>query len=203
MNSSLATLARGVTMTGDLRADMTALLRNHGCEKTIVHSLQVASEAKRLAERWHENPFEAEVAGWLHDISAIIPDDQRLAFAEGLGLDILPGERVAPMIIHQKLSAAIALELFGVQSETVLSAIGCHTTLKANASGLDKVLFVADKISWDQPGDPPYLEDMVRALKSSLDCACCAYLGSLMQRRHELPVLHPWAEAAYNQLCVA
>jgi hypothetical protein len=89
VNSTLAAFASGIAMTGDIRVDMMALLTHYGCEKTISHSLCIANEAQRLAARWNESLFEAEVAGWLHDISGI----------------------------------------------------GCHTTLRADATGLDKVVF--------------------------------------------------------------
>lgn len=104
------------------------------------------------------------------------------------------------MIVHQKLSALMARELFGITDAEVLSAIGCHTTLKANASPLDKTLFVADKIAWDQQGRPPYLTDLLAALERSLDGAALVYLDYLWERRETLPVLHPWVRAAHRQL---
>ena len=45
---------------------------------------------------------------------------------------------------------------FGCFDPAVLSAIGCHTTLKANPGPLDLLVFLADKLAWDQPGGPPY-----------------------------------------------
>ena len=113
----------------------------------------------------------AESAGWLHDVSVVIPPSDRLIVAESFGLEILPEERRFSLIIHQKLSAAVALDVFRVDDPDVLNAIGCHTTLKAGATQLDKVLFVADKIAWDQPGDPPYLDAILQALDHSLDAA--------------------------------
>jgi len=104
------------------------------------------------------------------------------------------------MIIHQKLSGVIAQEIFGVKSEAVLNAIGCHTTLKANATTFDKIVFIADKIAWDQQTVPPYLADVLLALEKSLDQAAFSYLNYLWQRRHTLAVIHPWLIAAHQQL---
>jgi len=64
---------------------------------------------------------------------------------------------------------------------------------------LDKIVFVADKIAWDQPGAPPYLAAL--ADTSSLDAGVCVYLETLWQQRESLAVTHPWFEAAYYQLC--
>lgn len=200
MHSPLAPFTRGVTFTGDTQADMVALLTHHGCDKTVGHSMRVAAEAKRLAQRWQADPHAAAIAGWLHDISAIVPNSQRIQLAEQLGIEVLPEERILPMIIHQKLSAYFAHHLFAIHDPAILSAIGCHTTLKTDAGLLDKVVFVADKLKWDQPGDPPYLATLTAAVARSLDQAALCYLADLWRRRDDLPVLHPWARDAYHQL---
>ena len=200
MDRDLVSLLDGVTLTGAVREDMIASLSRHGCQHTAGHCVRVAAEAKVLAARFGEDPAAAEVAGWLHDISAMVPNDERVALAEQLGLDILPEERRLPMILHQKLSAVFARELFGIHDPAILSAIGCHTTLRPAASGLDKVVFLADKIAWDQPGEPPYLAEVTAGLQRSLDQAVFGYVGWLWQRRDTLPVVHPWLVGAYKDL---
>ncbi len=120
MQSELAFLLEGVTMTGDIHNDVAALLTYYGREVTLEHSGRVAREAKRLATLWGANPEDAEVAGWLHDISAVIPNVQRIPLSERLGLEILPEERLFPMIIHQKLSVVMARDLFGIRNEAIL-----------------------------------------------------------------------------------
>ncbi len=187
---------------GNLRADMAAFLTARGFPRTAGHCAAVAAEARRLALRFGEDPARAEAGGLLHDISAPIPDAERLATAEAWGLDVLAEEQAYPMIIHQKLSSVIAREAFGVTDAGVLSAIGCHTTLKAGASRLDKVVFVADKIAWDLPGDPPYLADILAAVERSLDAAAFCYLDYLVQRRATLRVAHPWMLGAWGELAV-
>jgi HD superfamily phosphohydrolase YqeK len=82
----------------------------------------------------------------------------------------------------------------------VLSAIGCHTTLKANAGLLDKVVFVADKMKWDQVGDPPYCDAINAALVHGIDRAAWCYLQYLWEMRERLPVIHPWFMDAYRQM---
>jgi HD superfamily phosphohydrolase YqeK len=65
---------------------------------------------------------------------------------------------------------------------------------------LDKVVFVADKIAWDQPGEPPYLAEILAAVERSLDAAAFCYLDYLYQRRATLRVAHPWMLAAREEL---
>jgi HD superfamily phosphohydrolase YqeK len=113
---------------------------------------------------------------------------------------VLPEEETLPMIIHQKLSVVIARELFDVQDDAILSAIGCHTTLKAGANALDKVVFVADKLAWDQPGIAPFHADMWAALERSLDEVMMVYVRYLWERRDTLAVIHPWLREAYQDM---
>lgn len=196
----LTELTDGLIFSGHIGRDVATFLGHHGCPETARHSAQVAAEAKRLATQVGEDETRAEVAGWLHDVSAVFPVAERIEVAQALEVDILPEEKIFPMIIHQKLSVVLARDLFGVKDEGILSAIGCHTTLKAKASKLDKVLFVADKIAWDQPGRPPYLDELLKGLDISLEAAALAYLRYLWERRATLKVIHPWLRAAYQQL---
>jgi HD superfamily phosphohydrolase YqeK len=64
-----------------------------------------------------------------------------------------------------------------------------------------KVLFVADKLAWDQPGTPPYAHDLQTALAQSLDQATLFFLTYLWERRDSLLVIHPWLREAVHDLC--
>ncbi|MCA9886384.1 MAG: bis(5'-nucleosyl)-tetraphosphatase (symmetrical) YqeK [Anaerolineae bacterium] len=196
----LDTLRQDCHFTGDIAADARHFLEQHGFPKTAAHVEDVAEEAGRLAALFGADVQSAQVAGWLHDISVVIPNSERISAAEEWGVEVLPEEAIFPMIIHQKLSVVIAQALFGIQDADILSAIGCHTTLKAGASRLDKIVFVADKIAWDQPGKPPYYDAIVAALDISIDQAAFVYADYLWQIRDQLKVLHPWAREAYWEL---
>ena len=161
----------------------------------------MARESLRLADLFHADPSAAEQAALLHDISAVIPDAARLNAARQWGLSILAEEEAYPMLLHQKLSAVLAREVFGVSDEIVLSAVSCHTTLRPAASLLDRVVFVADKIAWDQGGSPPYLPGLLAALDVSLEQGACFYLQYL--RQHAAGPLHPWARLALQELAGA
>lgn len=189
---TLRALRAGFTPAGWINEDATNFLVLYGCEKTAAHCAKVAKTAWQLAERFGVDSVAAETAGWLHDVSAVWPNDQRLAAAEALGVDTLPEEREAPMLLHQKLSVVLAREIFGVRDANILSAIGCHTTLKGSPAQLDKVLFAADKLSWDQPGEGVFHPAMREALSVSLDEAIRVYLRHLWDQRDQLPVFHPW-----------
>ncbi|MGL5077559.1 MAG: bis(5'-nucleosyl)-tetraphosphatase (symmetrical) YqeK, partial [Waterburya sp.] len=182
--------------TGNIRKDATDFLVQYGHATTAGHCSSVANKAKQLAKQFSADETNAEIAGWLHDISAVVPNEERIHMAKSHGLEVLPEEEKLPMIVHQKLSCLIAQNVFHINDKAILSAIECHTTLKDNASQLDKVVFIADKIAWDQEGTPPYLAQITKALETSLDAATLVYLDYLWEQRETLPVLHPWVVAA-------
>lgn len=186
--------------TDTLSEEMARFFAIFGHSKTAVHCAEVAAKARELAVLFGSDPSKAEAAGLLHDISAVIPNDDRIVFAESEQIDVLAAERQCPMIIHQKLSAVVAEAFFDITDIEILSAISCHTTLKANATQLDKVVFLADKIAWDQDGQPPYIVEMLAALPQSLDAAVLVYLNHLWEQRAKLQVIHPWFVAARNDL---
>lgn len=183
-----------------LHKDVANLLEMHGCLDTIKHVSAVADEAKKLAFRFNENQEDAFSAGWLHDISAIFPDEDKLRVATELGIDVLSEEKNCPNILHQKISEVMAKEIFEITNQNILSAIGCHTTLKENASTFDKIVFISDKIKWDKEYSAPYLDAVLKALEISLAEACFCYLNYLWRKKESIAVVHPWMEAAYKQL---
>ncbi len=183
-----------------LEQEVAKFFKKHAHIHTLEHSIKVANEAMVLAKRFKSKPRKAQIAGYLHDISAVIPNSKRIDLADKLGIDVLAEERILPMIIHQKLSAVIAKELFDVNDSKILSAIACHTTLKAKATVLDKVVFTADKIRWDSQGKPPYLKGLLKALETSLDSASFYYINYLYRQKEKLPVVHPYLLAAYDEL---
>ena len=195
----IAPLIADLALSGEVSCDVPVFLTTHGHPRTAVHCEKVAREAARIARSLGADGKRAEIAGWLHDVSAVFPPQERLEAARALGVEILPEEAAFPLLLHQKLSAVLARELFGVEDAGVLSAIRCHTTLRPGATRLDKIVFVADKLAWDQPGVPPYAAQMRVELARSLDAGTFVYLDYLWERRASLKVVHPWFMAAYEE----
>jgi predicted HD superfamily hydrolase involved in NAD metabolism len=199
MHPLLSSLVEEIKFSGSVRQDVAVFLTHHECPKTVAHVIQVGEQAAALARRFGVSPHKAALAGWLHDISAVIPNKKRLKVAQALGLEILPAEAEVPLLLHQKLSVEIAHHVFNIKDQEVLDAIGCHTTLKPNPSQLDCVLFVADKIAWDKKGKPPYFDDLQACLEDSLEHAAYKYQDYLMHSG-KIITPHPWMVASYRQL---
>lgn len=189
---------RGFEFTGNTVRNAPAFLEHHGFPHVATHVKAVALEARTLAERFGLDANAAEVAGILHDIAVIVPNAERIALSRVLVLPVFPEEEQVPMILHQQHGRIFARDLFRIHCEAVLSAIECHTTLKANSSPLDRAVFLADKISWDQPGIPPYLNDLLAALEHGLDAGTQFFLEYLISSPNLL-VVHPWLREAHSE----
>jgi predicted HD superfamily hydrolase involved in NAD metabolism len=192
-------LIKDFNRSSDLQENVTTFLIHHDCPHTSRHCIDVGEIAGELATRFNVDAIHAQQAGWLHDVSAVFPGGERLEASKALSLDILPEEQVVPMLLHQKLSLVLARELFKIDDVDILDAIGCHTTLKPDPSRLDLVLFVADKLGWDQKGAPPYKQTLEKTLDTSLEEAAWAYQNYLWHSG-KMKVIHPWMRESFIEL---
>lgn len=191
----------GLVFSGELRKDVQAFLEYHNEHETLDHTINVGNEAVRIAQLFGVNEAFALHAALLHDVSNVVPKDRMMSIAEAQSIHIIEEELRFPRIVHQKLSKDMAMEIFGCTNMAILNAIECHTTLKAGASPLDKVLFVADKISWELLGEHPYQEMMRQRLEVfDLDGAILVYLNHVWGQRDKLKVVHPWLFEARQEL---
>lgn len=173
--------------------------QDHHKENTLRHVEAVAETALWLAGIYNLDGEKAEIAAWLHDISAVITPQEMYRMAQERGMQIYGAEETYPFLLHQRISKLFAEEVFGIHDPDILSAIGCHTTLKKNAGMYDKVIFLADKISWDQRGAPPYYDPLKRKAARSLEEACRFFIQ--YQFDNDLLLMpHPWLLEAYEDL---
>ncbi len=168
--------------------NVKSLLVNHS--ETLDHVKKVSITGKKLANRFNVDAKKVEIACLLHDISAIIPKEKYIEVCNFYNIDINDVEEKIPMILHQKLSQLIAAEFFNIDDSEMLDAISAHTTLKANPTKLDMIVFIADKLSWDQDGIPPFFDVVSSALDISLEKACLVYINYVIDNNMIL-IPHP------------
>ena len=114
-------------------------------EKRIPHVRGCAQEARRLAQRWGEDPDLAEEAGILHDITKKLLLDEQLLLCEKYGIINDTVEAQSTKLLHAKTGAALSKDLFGVYGK-VYSGIRWHTTGKADMTLFEKIIYLADYI---------------------------------------------------------
>lgn len=166
----------GFEFSGHIENDVKLLLQNNGKYKTFTHVTNVAQKSVELAEMFDLDVETCRTGGYLHDISAVISPADMLQYAVTNNMTLCEAERKYPFLLHQRMSRIVAKDHFCISDEDVLSAIECHTTLKNDPSKYEMVLFIADKLAWDQEGIPPFYNEVSDALNDSLERACYMYM---------------------------
>lgn len=82
----------------------------------------------------------------LHDLARLYSGERLLNESRARGFEISDREREHPVLLHARLGAALATELFGVEDRDVLSAIEKHTTGADRMSPLDCIIYLADSL---------------------------------------------------------
>lgn len=172
---------------------------NNNKSDVLKHVEDVSDIAVKLAMVYNLDVYKIKLAALLHDISGIMTPQEMYDFAIMRGLEIDPAEEKYYALLHQRVSKIIAQEDFNITDSDILNAIECHTTLRKNASVYDKVIFIADKISWDHKGVPSCDDFLKSATIESLDEACYLYIK--YQFDNNLLVMpHQWLIEAYEDL---
>lgn len=197
MIARIQKVAASVPPTGDLAADTDRLFRHYGREITREHVPRAAAEAKRLALRFGVDSEQAEVAALLHDIGGVFRRSEMVELCERLVLAVEPEERQVPLLLHAKLSVVLAQVWQDITDPAVLQAVRYHTTLHAQATPFDHVVFLADKLQWDQGGIPPYHAELSAALDGGLDAGTRWMLSWMATPAAKLLIPHPDLRAAW------
>lgn len=150
---------------GPLRA-MRLFLRQAGRLDTLKHVAQVNAAARNLIrsrkatepQRDSLSAFAAlreislasiDLACTAHDLAAVVPLRQIIEVAEQLNVPLTTADRAIPQVVHGPVAAAVLEQKLGITDEALLNAVRYHTTLRAQASPLEQLVFIADKIAHD------------------------------------------------------
>ena len=115
-------------------------------EDRYEHTIGVMYTAESLAMRYGIDMTKAAVAGLLHDCAKCIPNAQKLKMCKKNDIEISEMEAKNPSLLHAKLGAFLAEDVYGVKDPEILSAITWHTTGKPDMSMLDIIIYMADYI---------------------------------------------------------
>lgn len=118
-------------------------LRENLSEYRYNHSLNVAEECVKLADKYGVDKEKAYLTGLVHDIAKEFSDEENFYYINKYGLndDYINFSR----IIHSYVGAFYLKEKYDME-EDVVKAVMVHTVPGLEMSLLDKILFVADKI---------------------------------------------------------
>ncbi|MDE6181726.1 MAG: bis(5'-nucleosyl)-tetraphosphatase (symmetrical) YqeK, partial [Eubacteriales bacterium] len=115
-------------------------------EKKFNHSLEVAKEAKKLANCYGINEEKAFLAGLLHDCAKCFGLDKIKKICEENNYILDNVTEKQPDLAHSFLGYFVAKNDYGIEDEEILNAIKYHTTGKANMTLFEKIIYIADYI---------------------------------------------------------
>lgn len=174
------------------------ILQQKLSERRYHHSLCVADEAVRLAEKYGCDKEKAFYAGLLHDILKDTPGKEQLQLMAELGIIPTEIERSAPKLWHAMAGSEYLRQRYGLP-EDIVTAVRYHTTARAGMSLLEKILYLADYTSADR--DYTGVEEMRRAVDVSVEAAMRQALVFTIEdlSAKQLPI-HPDTFLAYNEI---
>ena len=125
-------------------------LKNNLSKKRYNHSINVAAEAIKLADRYGGNRDKCYLAGLLHDIAKELDSDRQLELVLTSELDVDEIEMISPPLFHAVAGSVLLGELFDIRDSEIINAVRYHTVAKDNMSMTEKIIYLADLISVDR-----------------------------------------------------
>lgn len=168
-------------------------------EHRYYHSLCVADEALRLAEKYGGDKDKCYLAGLLHDITKNDSPEEHLKIFESFGIMLSVVEKNAMKLWHA-ISGTVYIENYlEIKDVEILDAVRYHTTAKADMSLTAKILYLADFTSKDR--NYPDVNIMRKLVDKSLDEAFIYALQySIIDLTERSKAIHPDTVSAFNQV---
>lgn len=175
-----------------------SILRERLNEKRYYHSLCVADEAKRLAEKYGGDIEKCYLAGLLHDITKNSTEEEHLQIFGNFGIILSDIERNSEKLWHAMSGSAYIENILKINDLEILDAIRYHTTAKAGMSLTAKILYLADFTSKDR--NYPDV-NIIRALvdKSLDEAFLYALKYSIIDLTENSRAIHPDTVNAFNE----
>lgn len=174
------------------------ILQKRLTQKRYNHSLCVADEAVRLAQKYGGDTEKAYLAGMLHDITKNATAEEHLHIFTKFGIMLNDIEKNAEKLWHAISGAAFIKHELGIVDDEIITAVRYHTTARANMTQLDKILYLADFTSADRDYDDIDImrEKVEISMEAALNYALSYTINDLVSRGKPL---HLDTINAYNE----
>ena len=165
--------------------------------KRFQHSMNVADECRKLAEKYGEDPDKAYYAGLLHDICKEMPDADQKALVEKSGFAVCREELETRSLWHGIAGAYFVKTEFGVEDIDIINAIRFHTVGRAGMSRLEEIVYLGDLVSAER--DYKDVDKMRKLVYTDLNEAMLyALVFSIKSVIKKGGVIPPCTVEAYN-----
>lgn len=166
--------------------------------KRYEHTLGVEYTASCLAMRYGADMDKARLAGLLHDCAKHLSSEKKIECCAKYGMFVSEYEKKNPELLHAKLGACFANDLYGIDDPEILSAITWHTTGKPNMSLIDKIIYIADYIEPNR-NNAPNLSKVRELAFSDIDqCLYQILSDSITYLAHKKSVTDPMTKQTYE-----
>ena len=119
-------------------------------QKRYNHSVNVAEECRRLAEKYGEDPEKAYFAGLLHDVcKELEPEEQKQLVLES-GFSVCREELETQSLWHGIAGAYFIKSRFGIEDIDIINSVRFHTVGRAGMTRLEEIVYLGDLISADR-----------------------------------------------------
>lgn len=178
--------------------DLKQILKSRLNEKRYYHSICVADEAVRLAEKYGADTQRAYLAGLLHDITKNASQAEHLQIFSQFGIILNDIEKNAEKLWHAISGACYIEHILKIDDKEIIDAVRYHTTAKADMSLLSQILYLADFTSLDRDyDDVSVIREKVN--KSLNDAFVYALQYSITDLVNNKRAVHLDTLNAYNQ----
>ena len=113
-------------------------------DKRYRHVLSVRDMAVELAVKYGADLQKTNLAALLHDCARWMNTRQLFEAVADYEIQLDEIERISASLLHALVGAELAIDIFSVGDEEILSAVRSHTKGSRSMTLVDKVLFVAD-----------------------------------------------------------
>lgn len=114
--------------------------------KRYEHTLGVVYTSASLCMQHGIDVERGMYAGILHDCAKVYKGKEQYELCKEYHLKLTQVEEENFALLHAKLGAYLAKNIYGINDEEILSSILYHTTGKPNMTTLEKIVYIADYI---------------------------------------------------------
>ena len=172
-------------------------LKSQLSQKRYQHSLNVAAECRKLAEKYGEDPDKAYFAGLLHDVCKEMPADVQKQLVLDSGYTVCREELETRSLWHAIAGAYFVRTEFGVEDIDILNSIRFHTVGRAGMTRLEEIVYLGDLISAER--DYKDVDKMRKVTYISLDAAMLeAFSFSIKNQVKKGGLIPPCTVEGYN-----
>jgi predicted HD superfamily hydrolase involved in NAD metabolism len=183
----------------DYIAEIQEKLESSLKPKRFIHSVNVMNVAVELAGKYGVDKDEAALAGLLHDCARDCSKEELLSYCNQYCIISDEVLMLQPMLLHGRVGAFLARDIYCATSQRVLEAISSHTMGSPGMDLLACIVFLADYIEPSRkfPGVEAIREEAFKDLKKAMLIGIDGTITSIIEKGC---LLHPDTVATRNWL---